>query len=229
MNFVEPIRDRKKITQIKNLLRGQYRYRDLLLFVLGINTALRISDLLCKEPNKFGRAGGGRTHTVSLPGDFKFLGCLSVEYIWRYAVDKRLYFGGEIVCREHGFCDVYPICTWIARKVKRWMAIRRHMLMGTILLPWKCYLHPDDAYPACIFSFWYLSKKVKSNIIIPDGGIPRHKITIGNSSSWLPRFDNQMKAYMLRIRITATIHTSIEVKASFIRGTLILTITDISS
>ena len=46
MNFVEPIRDRKKIAQIKNLLRGQKRYRDLLLFVVGINTALRISDLL---------------------------------------------------------------------------------------------------------------------------------------------------------------------------------------
>ena len=46
MNFVEPIRDRKKIAQIKNQLRGQRRYRDLLLFVLGINTALRISDLL---------------------------------------------------------------------------------------------------------------------------------------------------------------------------------------
>lgn len=46
MNFVEPIRDRKKITQIKNLLRGQKRFRDLLLFVVGINTALRISDLL---------------------------------------------------------------------------------------------------------------------------------------------------------------------------------------
>jgi integrase len=46
MNFVEPIRDRKKITQIKNQLRGQRRYRDLLLFVVGINTALRISDLL---------------------------------------------------------------------------------------------------------------------------------------------------------------------------------------
>ena len=46
MNFVEPIRDRKKISQIKNLLRGQRRYRDLLLFVVGINTALRISDLL---------------------------------------------------------------------------------------------------------------------------------------------------------------------------------------
>ena len=46
MNFVEPIRDRKKIAQIKNLLRGQKRYRDFLMFVVGINTALRISDLL---------------------------------------------------------------------------------------------------------------------------------------------------------------------------------------
>ena len=46
MNFVEPIRDRRKIAQIKNLLRGQCRYRDLLLFVVGINNALRISDLL---------------------------------------------------------------------------------------------------------------------------------------------------------------------------------------
>lgn len=46
MNFVQPIRDRKKIAQIKSLLRGQRRYRDLLLFVVGVNTALRISDLL---------------------------------------------------------------------------------------------------------------------------------------------------------------------------------------
>lgn len=46
MNYVEPIRDRKKIAQIKNILRSKERYRDLLLFVVGINTALRISDLL---------------------------------------------------------------------------------------------------------------------------------------------------------------------------------------
>jgi hypothetical protein len=46
MNFVEPIRDRMKIAQIKNLLRGQGRFRDLLLFTVGVNTALRISDLL---------------------------------------------------------------------------------------------------------------------------------------------------------------------------------------
>jgi integrase len=46
MEFVEPIRDKKKISQIKNQLEGAKRYRDLLLFVVGLNTALRISDLL---------------------------------------------------------------------------------------------------------------------------------------------------------------------------------------
>ena len=53
MNFVEPIRDRKKIAQIKNLLRGQGRIRDLLLFTVGVNTALRISDLLRLQIGQF--------------------------------------------------------------------------------------------------------------------------------------------------------------------------------
>lgn len=53
MNFVEPIRDRKKIAQIKNLLRGQRRCRDLLFFVVGINTALRVSDLLALQIGDF--------------------------------------------------------------------------------------------------------------------------------------------------------------------------------
>ena len=53
MNFVEPIRSTKRISQIKNLLRGQDRYRDLLLFVVGINTALRISDLLRLQIGQF--------------------------------------------------------------------------------------------------------------------------------------------------------------------------------
>jgi integrase len=53
MNFVEPICDRKKSAQIKNLLRGQNRFRDLLLFVVGINTALRISDLLQLQISDF--------------------------------------------------------------------------------------------------------------------------------------------------------------------------------
>ena len=45
-NFDEPFHDCKKITQIKNLLRSEKRFRDLLLFTVGTNTALRISDLL---------------------------------------------------------------------------------------------------------------------------------------------------------------------------------------
>lgn len=53
MNFVEPIRDRRKISQIKNLLRGQQRFRDLLLFTVGVNTALRISDLLKLQVGHF--------------------------------------------------------------------------------------------------------------------------------------------------------------------------------
>ena len=46
MNFVEPIRNRNHISQIKNILKGQGRYRDVLLFTVGVNTALRVSDLL---------------------------------------------------------------------------------------------------------------------------------------------------------------------------------------
>jgi integrase len=42
----------KTIAQIKNLLRGQDRYRDLQLFVIGINTALRISDLMKLQINQ---------------------------------------------------------------------------------------------------------------------------------------------------------------------------------
>lgn len=44
MKFVEPIRDRKKIETIKISLKD--KPRDHLLFLIGINTALRVSDLL---------------------------------------------------------------------------------------------------------------------------------------------------------------------------------------
>ena len=45
MQFVQPIRDRKKIDQIKKLLKDKSK-RDYVLFVLGINSGLRVSDLL---------------------------------------------------------------------------------------------------------------------------------------------------------------------------------------
>ena len=46
MNRVEPIRDKRKIQAIKNLLKGSEKWRDYILFVLGINLGLRIGDLL---------------------------------------------------------------------------------------------------------------------------------------------------------------------------------------
>jgi site-specific recombinase XerD len=45
MEFVQPIRDKKKIEDIKKVLFAQSK-RDHLLFVLGINSGLRIGDIL---------------------------------------------------------------------------------------------------------------------------------------------------------------------------------------
>jgi hypothetical protein len=50
MNNVEPIRNQQKIYAIKQYILGDkynpsYQERDYLLFVFGINSALRISDL----------------------------------------------------------------------------------------------------------------------------------------------------------------------------------------
>lgn len=46
MNFVEPIREKKQIDQIKGNLYRKKNPRDFLLFVLSVNTGLRISDVL---------------------------------------------------------------------------------------------------------------------------------------------------------------------------------------
>lgn len=46
MNFVEPFRDKQKIIAIKKLLREEKSPRNYLMFTLGINSALRASDLL---------------------------------------------------------------------------------------------------------------------------------------------------------------------------------------
>ncbi|MFW5980349.1 MAG: site-specific integrase [Halanaerobiales bacterium] len=45
MNKVEPVRDKNKIEEIKKILKKN-SYRNYMIFVLGINTGLRIGDLL---------------------------------------------------------------------------------------------------------------------------------------------------------------------------------------
>jgi len=59
MKEVQPIRDTKKIDALKSIMKGESNYRDLLLFVLGINTGLRISDILALKWESF-ITGGGR-------------------------------------------------------------------------------------------------------------------------------------------------------------------------
>lgn len=45
MNFVEPIRDSNKVRELANYLR-KYSERNYIMFVIGINSGLRISDIL---------------------------------------------------------------------------------------------------------------------------------------------------------------------------------------
>ncbi|MBY6277708.1 site-specific integrase [Symbiobacterium thermophilum] len=45
MNFVQPIRDLEKVEEIKRFLKEQNQ-RNYMLFLIGINTGLRISDIL---------------------------------------------------------------------------------------------------------------------------------------------------------------------------------------
>jgi integrase len=46
MNYVEPIRDVKKIAKMKKLMRKEGKLKELVLFEVGIKTGLRISDIL---------------------------------------------------------------------------------------------------------------------------------------------------------------------------------------
>ena len=53
MNRVYPIKDKNKIEALKELLRRERKYRELSLFVLGINTPLHIKDILSMRWNIF--------------------------------------------------------------------------------------------------------------------------------------------------------------------------------
>ena len=57
MKEVQPIRDTKKIDAMKSIMKGESNYRDLLLFTLGINTGLRISDILALKWSSFINGG----------------------------------------------------------------------------------------------------------------------------------------------------------------------------
>lgn len=59
MRFTEPIKDKAKILAIKNLLLSEENPRNYLLFVFGVNSALRIGDLLSLRVKDILNGNGG--------------------------------------------------------------------------------------------------------------------------------------------------------------------------
>lgn len=85
MNYVQPIRDKNKIEEVKGYLK-QNGSRDLLLFTMGINCGLRISDLLRlkvidvrgKSHVEVKEKKTGKTKRFPLLGNLQ---CMIAEYI----------------------------------------------------------------------------------------------------------------------------------------------------
>ena len=68
MNTVEPIRDLNQIEAMKKILKTS-SIRDYLLFVMGINVGLRISDLLVLKQGDIMDDGGRDTGLHPDPGE----------------------------------------------------------------------------------------------------------------------------------------------------------------
>lgn len=68
MDFVQPIKDQAKIEAMKKVLKTK-RLRDYALFVLGINSGLRISDLLALKVEDILTTEGNVSDRITLSGE----------------------------------------------------------------------------------------------------------------------------------------------------------------
>jgi integrase len=66
MNYVEPIRDVKKIARMKKLMRKEGKLKELVLFEIGIKTGLRISDILNLKWSSVAGQENGKTSFKSI-------------------------------------------------------------------------------------------------------------------------------------------------------------------
>lgn len=85
MNEVQPIRDKNKIEGMKTELLKQ-GYRDYMIFVLGINTGLRISDLLKLKVNQV----KDKTHIEILEGKTKKVKRFMINSQLKNNIDKYI-------------------------------------------------------------------------------------------------------------------------------------------
>ncbi|MED4400361.1 tyrosine-type recombinase/integrase [Metabacillus fastidiosus] len=83
MHYVDPIKDIESINAIKDILRKQSQ-RDLLLFVFGINTGIRVSDLLSLKVDDIWDGTGVK--------EFLYLNDMSGDETRGYYLNHRVQF-----------------------------------------------------------------------------------------------------------------------------------------
>ena len=135
MEYVEPIRDKKKIEAMKKYLKG-VNLRDYLLFVLGINSGLRISDLLSLRVEDVRHAERVviRESKTGKTKDFPLsLGCKSAiqDYIKKIGLNSGPLFPSRKGKDALGRVQAYRILSEAAKAIGIKEAIGTHTLRKT--------------------------------------------------------------------------------------------------
>jgi integrase len=130
MNNVEPIRNKEKVFAIKQYILSdhyseKYRARDYLLFVFGINSALRISDLLSLQVKDVFNSQGEIKESFKIrigktKREMKILINESVRKALKYYFDKEKFPGpNDYLFKTHTGQKLDRIRAWVL--IKKWV------------------------------------------------------------------------------------------------------------
>jgi len=130
MNNVEPIKSKEKVFAIKQYILSdryseKYRARDYLLFVFGINSALRISDLLSLRVKDVFNSQGEikesfKIKTKKTKKEMKILINESVRKALKYYFDKEKFPGpNDYLFKTHTGQKLDRIRAWVL--IKKWV------------------------------------------------------------------------------------------------------------
>lgn len=121
MRFVQPIRDKVKIEEMKKSLKRR-SHRDYLLFALGINTGLRISDILMlcvgdvnnRDFTTIKEQKTGKTRRVIIPG---YLRKEIAEFAWDMKPGDKLFQSRKGSNQPIGRVQAYRILNSVAAEL----------------------------------------------------------------------------------------------------------------
>ena len=101
MNYVEPIRSKTKLKQIRQYLLKNKSPRNYLLFVLGVNFALRISDLLSLKVKDV-RESDGTSKEIFYIREQKTnkQKCIQINMVSEQALD---YYFSKVDAKQNGW------------------------------------------------------------------------------------------------------------------------------